>query len=232
MARLNFSGGKRDQRHGRTEEKTIDTGARVDPVVAPRQDAPPTVEPNVPTGGDFDRLGDHVSSILSAAEEAATRIQDEARQEAERVREQAQKEAAASAEAARQETASIKANVERLRADTEESATRAREAADRYAAKTRAEAEAKAQEIVASAERQAVVADKNAERRHRALKTDISLSEDRLRQLATGLHELATRLDKLVAEPTGDGDGSAAGNDGSLLSAIGSREPKKAATSN
>jgi cell division septum initiation protein DivIVA len=228
VARLNFSGGKRDQRQGRAAEKTAHASAPVAPVVGSTPDAPPMVEQSPPTGRDFDRLGDHVSSILSAAEEAAIRIQEEARQEAERVREQAQKEAAASAEAARQDTDAIRADAERLRADAKESTTEARQAADTYAANKRADAETKAREFLAKAERQAAASDKDAERRQRALKTDISLTEERLRQLATGLRELATRLDKLVAAPIGEGGGSGVADEGSLLAAV--RSPREKAT--
>jgi uncharacterized phage infection (PIP) family protein YhgE len=228
MGRLRLSRGKSlsakklDKEQEPTVGQTTDAGARIAPFIESTSDAPPIVEESLPARRDFDRLGDHVSSILSTAEEAAARIQEEARQEAERLREQAQNDAAACVEAARQGADSIMADAERLRADAEESTTEARQAADTYAADRRAEAEAQAREVLATAEREAATSSQDAERRQHALKTDVSLAEDRLRQLATGLHELAARLDKLLATPMGDDDGRgfSAGDEDSLLVAM------------
>jgi hypothetical protein len=80
------------------------------------------------------------------------------------------------------------------------------------AGERRAAAQAEARRIVAEAEEQAASASKEAQRRQQALKMDISVAEDRLRKLAMGLHEVAGRLDGLLAtplervatEPTGD----------------------------
>jgi hypothetical protein len=179
---------------------------------------------------DFGRLGEHVSSVLSAAKEAAARIHEEARQEAERVHEQAQTEATARAEAARENADATRAEAERLRAEVEEWTTQARTAADAYAADRRSEAEAEARKIASAAERQAASFAKEAERRQQALKIDISLAEDRLRQLATGLHDLAGRLDKLLSTPfEGQEDEHAAGEDDSLIDALApSRETEEA----
>jgi len=231
VARLRFRGGKRDRGQEPAADKLTDAGARVAPFVESTPGAALTVEQSVPTGRDLDRLGDHVSSIVSAAETAAVRIQEEARQEAERVREQEQKEGAARAEAAREDADAIWADAERLRTEAEESTTQTRQAADTYAADTRAEAEAQARKLLTAAERQAAESKDADERRQHALKADISLSEDRLRQLATGLRELAARLDKLLATSMGDGDEDDfnARDEDSLLVAAGSpREAQKA----
>jgi hypothetical protein len=227
MDRLRLGGGltrsakQRDQKQEPAAEQMTDAGARVAPFIGSSSDAPPLGEQNPPTGQDFERLGDHVGSILSAAEEAAVRIREEAQQEAERVRERAANEAAAHAEAARQEADAIKADAERLRAEAEESTTQTRQAADTYAADRRAEAEAVAQELLAAAERQAMASNEKAERRQHALETYIARTEDRLLELASGLHELAARLDELLAVPIGEGDGaSAEGDESSLLAAL------------
>jgi cell division septum initiation protein DivIVA len=237
MNRLRLSGGKnpsankRDRRQDASDEHLTDATARVTPFVGVTPDAPPTIEQGPPSGQDFGRLGDHVSSIVSAAEEAAVRIREEARQEAEQVREQAEKEAAARTEAARRDSDALKADAEQLRADAQKSLAEAREAGDTYVAEKGAEAEAKVREIVAAGVRRAAESNEAAERRHHALKTDLSSTEVRLRQLATGLHELAARLDTLLATPGGNGGvgGSSAGNDLSLLGALEPQpEPKKA----
>jgi hypothetical protein len=154
------------------------------------------------TPGPFD-VGSHVGAVLSAAEEAAARIHEEARRDAERLRQQAQKEAAARSEAAREDADATRAEAERLRSEAEEWSKQARTAAEAFATDRRAEAEAEARRIVSAAERQATSFSEEAERRQQALKMDVSLAEDRLRQLSTGLHDLAARLDNLLT-PAGE----------------------------
>jgi hypothetical protein len=214
-------------------EQVHATAARVVSYLSTAQDPPLDSGSSLPTGeeSDFDRLGDHVSSVLSAAKEAAVRIQEEARQDSERVREQAQKEATARAEAAREDADATRAEAERLRSDAEDWTKQARTAAENYAADRRSEAEAEAREIASAAERQASFS-KDAELRQQALKMDISLAEDRLHQLATGLHDLAGRLDKLLSTPFEGQEGDlAAGDNDSLIDALEpSRETEEATT--
>jgi cell division septum initiation protein DivIVA len=170
-------------------------------------DHPPrSADPSPPSAvdekqGDFERLGTHVGTVLSAAEEAAARIKQEAQLEAKRVREHADTEAGARVMAARDEAEATKAEVERLRAEAAEWANQARAAAEAYSADRRAEAEAEGAKIVATAERQGVALRQEAERRRQALELDISLAESRLRELVSGLHDLAERLDKLLSTP-------------------------------
>jgi uncharacterized membrane protein YqiK len=152
-------------------------------------------------GADFDRFGEHLGSVLSAAKEAAAGMRKEAQEEADRIRQQAQRESAADAEALRKDADATRAQAQQLRSDAEEWAKQARTAAEADAADRRTEAQAEARRIVTEAERQAASVGKQAQRRQQALKMDISLAEDRLRQLATGLHEVAGRLDELLAAP-------------------------------
>jgi uncharacterized membrane protein YqiK len=204
-----------EQEHG--------TGARRVTSYLAAPDASPDFGPSLPAGAesDFDRLGGHVSSVLSAAKEAAVRIQEEARLEAEHVREQAEREATARAEAAREDAEATRLEVERTRSDAEDWATETRAAAERYAVDQRSEAEAEARKILSAADRQAASFSMEAERRQQALKMDISLAEDRLRQLVTGLHDLAARLDTLLSTPLGRQEGDrGAGEDGSLVEAL------------
>lgn len=164
----------------------------------------------------FDRLGEYVSSVLSAAKAAAVRIEEESRQEAERVRDLAQREATERLEAAREDADATRAGAERLRSETEEWTKQARTAAEESAANRRAEAEAEAREIVAAAVQ-----------RQQAVKRDSSLVEERLRQLATALHDLAGRLDTLLSTPPQAQEGVA--DDQSLIDALGpSQETEEA----
>jgi len=216
-----------------TTEERLDTGARVASYLGTAPDRPPDSERMPPRGSDFDRLGGHVSSVLTAAEEAAVRIQEEARQEAERVREQAENEATARAEAAREDADATRAEAKRLRSETEEWTKQTRTAAEKYAADRRSEAEAEARTILTAAELQAAAFGKDAERRQQALKMDISLAEDRLRQLASGLHDLAARLDKLLSTPFAEAEQGdlPAGETDSLIDALGpSRETEEITT--
>jgi len=139
----------------------------------------------------FERFGEHVSSVLNAAREAAARIEEEARDEAERIRGQAKAEARSRVEAAREEAEATRNEAQASRAE-----------AEAYAAQQRSEAQAKAKSVVVEAERHAVAMGEEAKRREQSLKMDISLAEDRLRQLALGLHEVAARLDSLLGGPS------------------------------
>ena len=221
-----------EERQPMTEEK-LDTGARVASYLGTAPERPPESERVPPLGSDFDRLGGHVSSVLTAAEEAAVRIQEEARQEAERVREQAENEATARAEAAREDADVTRIEAKRLRSETEDWTKQTRTAAEKYAADRRSEAETEARTILTAAELQAAAFGKDAERRQQALKMDISLAEDRLRQLASGLHDLAARLDKLLSRPFAEAEQSelSTRENDSLIDALGrSRETEELAT--
>jgi hypothetical protein len=179
----------------------------------------------------FDRLGDSVASVLSAAKAAAARIEEDARHEAERVRDVAHREATERLEAAREDADATRAEAERLRSEAEEWSKQTRAAAESAAADRRAKAEAVARDILSAAEREATAFSENAERRHEALKMDISLAEDRLRQLATGLHELAGRLDTLLSTPLHEQQGVlSAADDDSFIDALGPSRNTEEAT--
>jgi hypothetical protein len=167
------------------------------------------------------QLGTHVQSVLSAAEKAAVRIQEEAREEAERLREQAKREAAARAEAARHDADAAKAEAERLRVEAAEWSEQTRTAAENNASKRRAGAEVESREILLAAEQEAESLKKEAERRNHALGVDIALAESRLRELVTGLHDLADQLDNLLLVPSGEEEeGDLAVDDASLVDAL------------
>jgi DNA repair exonuclease SbcCD ATPase subunit len=213
------------------EQEHLAGADRVIGYLSTAEEAPPDSESGsrVVTENDsvFDRLGEYVSSVMSAAKAAAVRIEEESRQEAERVRDLAQREATESLEAAREDADATRTGAERLRSETEEWTKQARTAAEKSAADRRAEAEAEAREIVAAAERHAASISEQADQRQEALKRDSSLVEERLRQLATALHDLAERLDTLLSTPPQAQEGGA--DDQSLIDALGpSRETEEA----
>jgi vacuolar-type H+-ATPase subunit E/Vma4 len=154
--------------------------------------------PGAPSESGIDRVGEHVASVLRAAEDAAERIEADARQEAARVVEEARREASEQADAARERVQTATAEAERLRLEAEAWSRQTREAAETYSSERRADGESAASEIVSDAKQRAAAIGEEAERRQQALKMDVSLAEERLRKLASGLHELADRLDELL----------------------------------
>jgi cell division septum initiation protein DivIVA len=190
-----------ERREDSPTEGKVDTAARVASYLGTGSgpDSPPEIAQPPQTPPDLDRVAGHVGSVLHAAEEAAALIQEEARQDAERVLGDAQKEASERADAARKYAGSTRADAERLRSEAEDWSAQMRDAAERDAADRRAEAESEARSILSAAERQVEALGKERERRQQSLRTDISLAEDRLRQLVSALREVATRLDMLLS---------------------------------
>jgi len=151
---------------------------------------------------DYGKLGEHVTSVLEAANAAAAKIRDEARAGAERLAERTRNEATALLEKAGQEADKVSLETEHLRAETEKEVRETRQRANDYAAEKRREAEGEAAAIVARAEREASEHTNAAQERGSALASNVALSEERLRQLVGGLRDLAGRLEELVqAEP-------------------------------
>jgi ElaB/YqjD/DUF883 family membrane-anchored ribosome-binding protein len=116
----------------------------------------------------------------------------------------------------------IEETAARIQEEAREKAEEARTAAENYASDRRSQADAEAREIVSAAKGQAASFSEDAERRHQMLESDISLAEGHLRTLATGLRDLADRLDNLLATPLGEGEEGrlAAGGDDSLTEAL------------
>jgi type I site-specific restriction-modification system R (restriction) subunit len=158
-------------------------------------------------GGDADadveiaRVGEHVSSVVQAANQAAKRIEEDARSHAERLRERTEKQAASTLDAARREAEKLLVEAERLRTEAESESKEIRERAETYAAEKLRDAEAEAAGVVARAERLARASASAAEERSRWLESNVELAEKRLKQLATGLFDTASRLEGLSERP-------------------------------
>jgi cell division septum initiation protein DivIVA len=226
---------EQERREDSPTEDKVDTAARVASYLGTGSgtDSRPEIAQRPQTPPDLDRVVGHLGSVLQAAEEAAARIQEEARQDAERVLGEAEKEASERADAARKYAGSTRADAERLRSEAEEWSAQTREAAERDAADRRAEAESEARSILSAAERQVEAFGKETERRQQSLRKDISLAEDRLRQLVSGLREIAARLDELLSTSMGGHEevDLAAGRGDALIEALTpSREREEATT--
>jgi type IV secretory pathway VirB10-like protein len=135
---------------------------------------------------DYTKLGEHVASVVKAAEVAAGRIR----------------------EAANLEAATTRSEAERVRAEAEAATKLMREGAAADAAARRREVEAEAAKVIASAKLAETREAKAAEERLTTLRQQIELTEKRLNQLAEGLRNVAVQLEEL-----GEGEGPPAGSD-------------------
>jgi hypothetical protein len=159
---------------------------------------------------DYGKLGEHVTSVLEAANQAAAKIREEARSTAQEIAERAQREAGTWLEKARAETEKLSHEASRLRIEAEEESLEMKERANAYDTEKRREADRQASALIAGAKREASEHTKAAQERGAALAKNIELSEQRLRQLVAGLRDLAVRLEELLqAAPDASADAAA-----------------------
>lgn len=170
---------------------------------APASDSPvlPADEP-IALAADYAKLGEHVTSVLEAANEAAAKIREEARSGAQQIAERAQQEANAWLEKARAETQEISHEASRLRIEAEEESRELKDRATAYATEKRREADRQASALLSRAKREASEYTRAAQDRSAELAKNVELSEQRLRQLVGGLRDLADRLEE-VLQPAG-----------------------------
>lgn len=173
----------------------------VSPPVAEAAPAP-DMEAALAGAGNF---GEHVQSVLKAAEDAAARIIEEARAHAQEVREDAEREASARLDTARIEAGKLLEEAEQDRVEAHTAAAAVRAAAETDAARLRAEANEDAGRVRAETERDAAAFAEDAAARYDGLLEDTAFAEDRLRRLVGGLRDVANRLDDLL-EPTDDNE--------------------------
>jgi cell division septum initiation protein DivIVA len=147
---------------------------------------------------DYAQLGEHVTSVLEAANNAAAKIREDARTNAERVTKQSQSEASALLEQARGHAEKLSRETERLSAEAKKENREMARQAEAYAGEKRQEAEAEAAGILSHARREASQHTRAAQERRSALAKDVALSEERLGQLVSGLRNLAVQLEELV----------------------------------
>jgi cell division septum initiation protein DivIVA len=166
----------------------------------PPDTAPRAVEPDEQAEAltDYGKLGEHVTSVLEAANKAAAKIREDARTNAERVAKHSQSEASALLEQARGHAEKLSLESERLCAEAKKESREMTRSAEAYVAEKRREAEAEATGILSRARREASEHTRAADERRSALAKDVALSEERLGQLVGGLRNLAAQLEGLV----------------------------------
>jgi hypothetical protein len=163
-------------------------------------------------------VGERVSEILQAAEEAAEQILTEAQAQAIEIRGRAEGDAAA-------RVRELSAETERLREEALEYARDTRVAVDSYADQHRREAEQEARDLLGAAELEAESVRRSAEERAQALEEQDRERTQGLREEARALEERRDRtLDELreIALDLRDTieDGSARNGEESLDSAL------------
>jgi cell division septum initiation protein DivIVA len=174
-------------------------------------DGPSSSEVSVPDGAessDPGAVGEHVSAILRAAEEAAEQIRADARRLSDRLLQQAR-------EAARAKIAELTEEAERSRREADEYARDMRMAVEAYAKKHRHdaeeaarqltdEAEARAKSILESAQEGAGRIEAGARRHQETLRAETQRLEGARRQALNGVGELMATLQELLGDTTGE----------------------------
>jgi hypothetical protein len=159
---------------------------------------------NVGASSDPTAVGEHVSAILRAAEEAAEEIRADARRLSDRLLQQA-------SETARAKIVELTEEAERSHSEADEYARDMRMAVEAYAKKHRQdaeeaareltdEAEARAKSILESAREAARQAEEDALRHQQALRAETQMLEERRRQALNGVRKLMTILEGLADE--------------------------------
>lgn len=147
---------------------------------------------------DLGHFGEHIATVLAAAEAAAQKVRADAEREANEARVEAGRVADEIRAEASQEAQAERASARRAVEEAAASGEGARSDADRYAAARRDEADAQATKLIVDAERRAASLADTADERHRALLENIATSENRLRELARSLRGVAASIDSAI----------------------------------
>jgi hypothetical protein len=151
-----------------------------------------------PAAVTADNIGEHVSSVLQSAQQAARTIQDDALRQAASLVERARREADKTRASASTEAAAKSSEAEAALQTAREQADQKRGDADAYAQRRRQEAEQQAAAMLAEAEGQASSIQQAAKKRHEQLLSNVAMTENRMKVLSTALKDVARKLDELV----------------------------------
>jgi hypothetical protein len=142
----------------------------------------PTAAPNDPRA--YEQLGEHVSTVLSSADQAAKRLQAAATEDAERIRGEAEDYA------------------RKKRAEADAYAAERQRGAEAQASAITADAEKHARDLLTTAEGKAADIQRDAVRRRESLLDEAERSEERLRNLLKVFRAMTERLENLVGSGT------------------------------
>lgn len=138
----------------------------------------------------YEQVGGHIASVIRAAEVAAVKLREEAEREARELKSSAAVSAREALEDAHRQADELLAGAREIR-----------ERADSDAQARRAEADAQASKVIEAAQGVAARTVEDARVREARNGDAIAQTEQRLRDLAQGLRELADHLDHLRREP-------------------------------
>jgi hypothetical protein len=231
-AKKRRKGGKRVRdflRHGRNDELDVGpVGAEAPESVTER--VKPWTEPGDRSeaepvkAAELAGVGEHIASVLAAAEAAAAKLRADTKQEAITVRKEAEQtandvrrrakeESEKALASAQQESEKARASAQQMLKESEAASKDVRADADRYAVNRRREADSQAAKLVFEAERNAASVADTSKERHRVVLTNIATSEARLRELAKSLRGVASALDTVVGDGQGEETVAAAGGE-------------------
>jgi hypothetical protein len=207
-------------RHGRNDELDVGPVAAEAPERVTERvkrwtepDDGPEAEPV--KAAELAGFGEHIASVLAAAEAAAAKLRTDTEQETITVREEAKQTAKEIRRQAKEESETARASARQMLEEAETASKEVRADADLYAVNRRREADAQAAKIVVEAERNAASVADTSKERHRVVLTNIATSEARLRDLAKSLRGVASALDTVVGN--GQGEETVAAADGENL---------------
>jgi hypothetical protein len=166
-----------------------------------------------PAAVTAENIGEHVSSVLQSAQQAARTIQDDARRQAASLVERARLEADKTRASASTEAAAKSSEAERALQTAREQADQTRGDADAYAQRRRQEAEHQAASTLSDAKVKALSIEQAAKKRHEELLSNVAMTEDRMKVLSTALKKVARELDELGEDESAVGSEAPAQED-------------------
>jgi hypothetical protein len=156
------------------------------------------------TTSDSDAVGERVSAILRAAEEAAEQIRADARQKSDARLRQAERDADARIAELSRDAETTRREVEEyardMRLAVEGYATKHRQDAEEEARRTTSEAEARSKAILESAQENAARLEEGATRHQQALRAETHRLEERRSRVLDGVRELMAVLEELLED--------------------------------
>jgi vacuolar-type H+-ATPase subunit H len=159
------------------------------------------VEPEAPAPSpSITSVGEHVASVLAAAEAAAEKLRLDAEEDARLTRRRLEKEADDLRTRIVAETEAQSSEILQRAIAAEEHANALRANAETTAERRLREADETAARIVGEAEQRAAEIEHVAAERHTVLLSDIASSESRMTNLAETLHTVASQLEGVAAD--------------------------------
>jgi hypothetical protein len=183
----------------------------VKPIVeAPREQEPapavtPAATPVERETPSYRQVGEEVTAILGAAEQAAVQIREAAVQEAERTSRAAEEEAVAIAAEAQSRRAEADRYSEETRASAETYADETRRRADDEAERAVSQAEERARQIRADADQKASEVEAEAARRRDALERGLEGLEERVESMLGAFRRGTSELEELLRDDRSSG---------------------------